>query len=88
MNFDRVSGTIKDNDRKLAQQRFQGVTLELGVREDNYHVGTGLGGNNAQLFALMSLSHHLVDNDSLKLNLVQGNLQWGEMSSPGDELTA
>jgi hypothetical protein len=79
MNFDRVSGTITQYNRQLAHKKFQGLALELGVREDNEHVGSGLGGNNGQLFALMSLSHHLVDNDSLSIKIDQGKVQWGEI---------
>jgi hypothetical protein len=44
--------------RRVALEKAEGVyerlRLELGVREDNEHVGSGLGGNPSELFFLLS----------------------------------
>jgi hypothetical protein len=42
-----------------ANSKLTELLLELGVREDNQHVGSGLGGNNYQLFSLLGIEHTL-----------------------------
>ncbi len=76
MKFDRIAGSIGPQHRKNAQGRFQSITLELGCREDNEHVGSGLGGNPSQLMALMTFSHELVDSN-LTIEIDRGLMRWG-----------
>jgi hypothetical protein len=59
MKFYHVDAKIGNKQVKLAQERFTWLMVELGLREDNYHCGTGLGGNNFQLLTLMSFQHSL-----------------------------
>lgn len=77
MKFDQVATSIGKVARAAALKKFQGLTLELGVREDNEHVGSGLGGNNAQLFGLMSLRHELVSDPNLTIEYDHGRVRWG-----------
>src|SRR5258706_11711739 len=77
MKFDRVAGSISKNVQLSTRKKFEGLSLELGVREDNQHVGTGMGGNGAQLFALMSFSHELIDDISMTIEIDQGRMRWG-----------
>ncbi len=51
--------------------------LELAVRDDNEHVGSGLGGNNFQFVVLTSLDHHLTDED-VKIAFHNNTMYWGE----------
>lgn len=46
----------KTNYKRLeeAKKRFEGLKLELSVRENNEHVGTGMGGNPSELLFLLS----------------------------------
>jgi hypothetical protein len=60
MKFNHVDGRLTVLEAAQADGKFQRLTLELGLREDNYHVGSGLGGNNFQLLTLMALDHNLV----------------------------
>lgn len=77
MNFDTIDKSIPQNEQNCAQKNFQGLTLELGVRDDNQHVGSGLGGNGSQLFALMSFSHELVSDPSITIQIDRGLMRWG-----------
>ncbi len=47
-----------------AEQRLQGVLLELSCRIGNQHIGSGLGGNPKQYLALVSLNTSFVANQS------------------------
>jgi len=77
MNFDRIERSITKDTQAVLQKKLQWLVLELGVREDNYHIGTGLGGNNAQLFALMSFYHEVVVKDDLTIQIDDGVMRWG-----------
>lgn len=77
MNFDHIDSSVKHQSR--LQSKFQGLALELGIRHDNGHVGSGLGGNNPQLFALMSFRHELVDDPSLTIEVKNGTVRWGDI---------
>ncbi len=47
-----------------AEERLQGVLLELSCRKGNQHIGSGLGGNPKQYLALASLNTSFVSNQS------------------------
>ncbi len=76
MIFDTIDKSIPVNLQSLAKQRLQWLSLELSVREDNQHIGTGIGGNNSQLLALMSFHHELVNN-SIPIETDRGLMRWG-----------
>jgi hypothetical protein len=77
MKFDSIDSTIPSNKAKKAERRFQETVLELGVRIDNPHVGTGMGGNPFQLMTLMSLEHELMDEAHTTIEIKNGKLLWG-----------
>lgn len=78
MRFDSIAGSIGEARVKTARQRWQSLTLELGVREDNEHVGSGLGGNNAQLLTLLTYRHRLTNTNKMTIDPVDGWVRWGE----------
>ena len=76
MKFDSIDKTIVPKLKDLANAKLNGTSLELGTREDNQHIGSGLGGNNAQLIALMSFHHELV-NGPISIETHRGLMRWG-----------
>lgn len=77
MKFDQMATSIGKAKRADLQKKFQSLILELGVRDDNEHVGTGLGGNSAQLVALMSFRNELIDNPDTTIEVRDGYIEWG-----------
>lgn len=77
MKFDTIDNSISPNLQTVAEQKLQWLSLELGVREDNQHVGTGLGGNNSQLVALMSFHHELINDAAVTIETDRGLMRWG-----------
>jgi hypothetical protein len=75
MNFDKIDSSIQNSGP--AEKKLQSLALELGVRHDNQFVGSGLGGNNPQLFALMSFHNELVDDPKLTIKVKKGTIRWG-----------
>lgn len=59
MNFSHVDPELTYKLVRSAMKKFTALIVELGVRENNEHVGSGLGGNNFQLLTLSHLNHHL-----------------------------
>lgn len=43
---------VSESERQGAEQKLTRVIIDLGLRTGNYHVGSGLGGNNYQLLRL------------------------------------
>jgi len=78
MNFDSIDASIDLKSQITSKQKLHWLSLELGVREDNEHVGSGLGGNNSQLLALMSFHHELVNDSSIKIKIDRGLMRWGK----------
>jgi hypothetical protein len=75
MNFTYIDPSIRQERVVAAARNFQKIIVELGVRETNKHVGSGLGGNNFQLLTLMNLKHSLVKKTTIQ---AEGNsLRWG-----------
>lgn len=60
MNFSHVDDRLTVKEVKAAKRVFNWLFVELGIRENNFHIGTGRGGNNLQLVTLMSFTHTLV----------------------------
>lgn len=77
MDFAHVDGKLTVMKFKAAKEKFAWLTTELGVREDNGHVGTGLGGNNFQLMVLMGFDQHLVDDNKIDIEVHKDHLAWG-----------
>lgn len=76
MNFDHIDPSIQYGRAKHAKEQFRRVTLELGVRDDNHFIGSGLGGNNFQLVTLMNLQHEL-SADDITIEVKPGRIVWG-----------
>jgi len=55
---------------------FKQIMLELCIRESNNCVGSGLGGNNFQAYALMDMSHTLLEDTTTKLSVQGKEMQW------------
>jgi hypothetical protein len=60
MKFSHIDARLTPFEVEAGKARFNWLLTELGLREGNYHVGTGLGGNNFQLLVLLSFKHTLV----------------------------
>lgn len=77
MKFNSVATSLKPEVARVCAGRFRGLTLELGVRKDNEHVGSGRGGNNYQLMVLMGLKHHLIQSHDTQIRLQADRICWG-----------
>lgn len=77
MDFAHVDGKLTVMEHKAAKARFDWLLTELGVRDTNEHVGTGLGGNNFQLLVLMCFEHRLVDDKKTTIQVEKNHINWG-----------
>jgi hypothetical protein len=79
VKFNHIDKRLSHFLVKDCQDKFHWLTTELGVRETNEHVGTGLGGNNFQLLVLMDLGHILTARPgrSLSFSPIHGRVIWG-----------
>jgi hypothetical protein len=77
MKFDSIDQSIRFDKATIAKNRYRVLALELGVRDTNYHVGTGLGGNNLQLFTLMNVHNELVNDRDLAIEVTKDKILWG-----------
>jgi len=48
----------------IAADKIKCIMLELGVRADNIHIGSGLGGNNRQLMIMLAMDHVITDKQA------------------------
>jgi hypothetical protein len=76
VNFNHIDHSIQYGRVKVAKEKFWQLTTELGLRETNYHVGSGLGGNNFQLVTLMNLQHEL-SSDDITIEVKSDRIVWG-----------
>jgi hypothetical protein len=76
MRFNSTPKSLSPDVINVARQRFTALTLELGVRKNNEHVGSGLGGNNFQLMVLLGLKHHLINSSSVEMRVSEGAVSW------------
>lgn len=76
MKFDSVDSSICKNDICLASKKLAKLLIELGIRESNYNIGSGLGGNNFQLLTLIQMHHHL-DPFTTTARVVGNIIFWG-----------
>jgi hypothetical protein len=77
MKFDHIDQSIQYGKVKRAKYIYNRLALELGVREDNYHVGTGMGGNNVQLFTLLNIQNELVNDHDITIEVKDDKVLWG-----------
>ena len=60
-----------------ADKNFVRLCVELALRKNNEHVGSGRGGNNFQLLVLMHLDHYLVADATHKVSYQEDRILWG-----------
>ena len=79
MDFHHIDKRLNHSTVKACQSKFDWLAVELGVRKENQYCGSGLGGNNFQLMALMDMNHSLSSRPmiSLKFSTTNGSLVWG-----------
>lgn len=77
MDFSNVDGKLTVMEHKAARARFDWLLTELGIRDTNEHVGTGLGGNNFQLLVLMCFEHRLVHDKKITIQVEKDHIKWG-----------
>jgi len=77
MKLNSVPSDIPKQELRWCQEQFQRLTLELGIRKNNEHVGSGLGGNNFQLLVLMGLQHRLVRSRHIQIRITDQDITWG-----------
>ena len=67
MNFEIVDCRIPSKELEQAHRQWLRTTVELGVRKNNNHVGSGLGGDNFQLLVLMGMKHFISASPDVKI---------------------
>jgi hypothetical protein len=77
MKFHEVAHDLTKSVLQASQSKFNKLMLELGIRETNEHVGSGLGGNNFQLLVCMGLQHHLVNSRNIQISVTGKGIAWG-----------
>jgi hypothetical protein len=77
MKFSEVSSALNKKTVEQIENNFDGLMIELGVREGNEHVGSGLGGNNFQLLVLMGLPHRLANYREIQIVVSNNDITWG-----------
>ncbi len=80
MKFDQVSHNISYELIKYCEKQIQLVLLDLALRSDNIYIGSGRGGNSAQLFAISSLQNHLTDEDDIYFISSEKCINWGALA--------
>jgi len=76
MNFSHIDNRLTYSQVQASKDKMTWLLTELAVRNDNQHVGTGLGGNNFQFLTLMNLKHTLVKRD-IDIHVDDSNIAWG-----------
>lgn len=76
MKFDHISELLSAKEIANAKCEFDCIMTDLGVRHNNYHCGTGLGGDNLLLISMMSLKHSLISKH-IKVELHGNTVVWG-----------
>lgn len=84
MKFDYIDHSISSGQVSCAARKVGAIILELGIRENNEHVGSGLGGNNYQMLSFIQMKHHLVtsgDTITSKENILYWDIDYVLSSS-------
>lgn len=77
MKFNAIPFNLSQSKLRKCQRKFYQLTLELGVRNTNKWVGSGLGGNNFQLLVLMNLRHQLINSQNISIRITEDGIAWG-----------
>lgn len=79
MKFDYISPRVPGDLPGICQEKFGHLMVEMGCREDNHHVGSGVGGNPGQLTILMDMRHILGGDlyDTIRINPENLEVIWG-----------
>jgi hypothetical protein len=76
MKFNTIDSGLLASEVVKAEKKFLALTVELGVRRDNEHVGSGLGGNLIHLLTLTNVKNHLVSSDLFRIKVQDNNIFW------------
>lgn len=81
MKFSQISDKVSSNLAEDAKKTLTRLSVELGLRKDNYHVGCGIGGNNFQLLVLMGLEHRLSSRThrTIFFDAEKNQIVWGAL---------
>jgi len=79
MKFDVIDQGVDSSLLDNINTRFHSLMLELGTRKDNYHIGSGRGGNPFQLLVMLDMKHHLSSshNRTIYADLHSRQMVWG-----------
>lgn len=86
MKFDAIDPSLTSDEIDLASIILSKIMVELGIRENNEHVGSGLGGNNHQLLVFMTMKHHLVSSPD-NIVVINNTVYWGIEFLIGHKMT-
>lgn len=76
MQFTSIKANLASATVKQCQEKLTTLVMELACRKDNYHVGSGRGGNNFQMLALLGMEHHL-SNADISIASKKNKFIWG-----------
>lgn len=76
MKFTSTKANIATYLLHQCQEKLTTLALDLSVRTDNCHVGSGLGGNNFQMLSLLGMNHHLTNSDE-NIRVKNNSFIWG-----------
>lgn len=76
MDFSHIDSRLTTAQVQAGKDKMEWLLTELAVRDDNHHVGTGLGGDNFQLLTLTNLKHTLVKRD-IDIHVSDTHIAWG-----------
>lgn len=76
MKFTSVKANLATSITNQCQDKLTSLAIELATRKDNCHVGSGLGGNNFQMLALLGMEHHLTNAD-ISIASKKNKFIWG-----------
>lgn len=79
MKFSYISNKVDAELADASIRVFTRLFVELGLRSNNRCIGSGLGGNNFQLFVLMGLKHKLINSQTLSIEFDKNKntVVWG-----------
>lgn len=77
MKFTSTKANIATYLLHQCQEKLTALALELSIRKDNQHVGSGLGGNNFQMLSLLGMDHHLSTDPNESIRAKDNCFIWG-----------
>lgn len=76
MDFSSIDGNLPHDLVQKATQKFNQIVVELGLRDTNYYVGSGLGGNNFQLYTILTIPQTL-SYTKKEIVVDETGIKWG-----------